>query len=183
MASNAGGAVSVLVLRCSLSGDSNSALLAEEAVRRLEAGGAAVRLLDLRELDLPLCDGGAAYATTATIRLKSAVAEAAAVVFAAPVYNYDLNAAAKNAIEMAGDALQDKVAAFLCAAGGASSYMAPLGLANSLMLDFRCWIVPRFVYATRGDFEDGAIRSDAIIERVGQLADETLRAARALRAP
>ena len=26
-----------------------------------------------------------------------------------------------------------------------------MGLANSLMLDFRCWIVPRFVYVTGAD--------------------------------
>ena len=30
--------------------------------------------------------------------------------------------------------------------------MSILGLANGLMLDFRCLIVPRFVYATGDDF-------------------------------
>ena len=46
---------------------------------------------------------------------------------------------------MAGRAFTGKPVGFVCAAGGRSSYMAVLGLANSLMLDFRCLIVPRFV--------------------------------------
>ena len=47
---------------------------------------------------------------------------------------------------------------FLCTAGGAGSYMSVMSFANSLMLDFRCWIVPRFLYLTN-DFvaADGTV--------------------------
>jgi FMN reductase len=38
----------------------------------------------------------------------------------------------------------NKVVGFLCAAGGKSSYMSVMRLANSLMLDFRCLIIPHF---------------------------------------
>ncbi len=51
-------------------------------------------------------------------------------------------------IELAGSAWEDKIVGFLCAAGGMSSYMSVMAYANSLMLDFRCVIIPRFVYAT-----------------------------------
>ena len=67
-----------------------------------------------------------------------------AIVVAVPIYVYDTNAAIKNFVDLSGRAWTDKPVGFLCAAGGPSSYMAILGLANSLMLDFRCLIVPRF---------------------------------------
>ena len=56
--------------------------------------------------------------TPPTQRLQEAFTAADAVVFAVPIYNYDINAAAKNAIELAGRQLTGKVAGFLCAAGG-----------------------------------------------------------------
>jgi FMN reductase len=46
-----------------------------------------------------------------------------------------------------------------------------MALANSLMLDFRCVIIPRFVYATGEDFHDKAAPTTEIKERLAQLAD------------
>ena len=37
-----------------------------------------------------------------------------------------------------------------------SSYMSVMAYANSLMLDFRCVIIPRFVYATGSAFAEGS---------------------------
>jgi FMN reductase len=48
--------------------------------------------------------------------------------------------------------------------------MSIMALANSLMLDFRCVIVPRFVYAQPSDFDNTGIREDAVRERVAQCA-------------
>jgi NAD(P)H-dependent FMN reductase len=73
------------------------------------------------------------------------VNSARAVIIATGIYNYDANAAVKNLVELTGDAWENKVVGFLCAAGGMSSYMSIMSLANSLMLDFRSIIVPRFV--------------------------------------
>ena len=70
--------------------------------------------------------------------------------------------------------------AMMCAAGGQGSYMAPMQVANSLMLDFRCVIVPRFVYATGEDFEGDGSPAESIAARVDQLADELLRIGTAL---
>ena len=66
------------------------------------------------------------------------------------------------------------------AAGGDSSYMSIMALANSLMLDFRCVIVPRFVYATDAAFADGALRDPEILARVAACARATVRLAGAL---
>ena len=94
-------------------------------------------------------------------RLKEAVERASHVVFAVPIYCYDVNAAAKNVIELVGRTFTKKVVGFVCAAGGENSYMSVMGFANHLMLDFRSVICPRFVYVTDNSWNTfGHLNSD-----------------------
>jgi FMN reductase len=101
---------------------------------------------------------------------------------ATPIYNYDANAAVKNLIELTGSGWQDKPVGFLCAAGGMSSYMSIMSLANCLMLDFRSIVVPRFVYATGEAFAGGRIVDADVEKRVAELARSTARLGRLLKA-
>ena len=68
----------------------------------------------------------------------------------------------------------------MCAAGGRNGYMSVMSLANSLMLDFRCYIIPKFVYATKHDFEGGKITNSDIKERIKELGSELIRVSKAL---
>jgi NAD(P)H-dependent FMN reductase len=172
----------IFVISCSLNPKSRSRVLAQEAVRSLGVQGVEVEFADLRELKLPFCDGEASYDAPGVEELSERIRAASGLILAVPVYNYDVNAAAKNLIELTGDAWNGKPVGFLCAAGGRSSYMSVLGLANSLMLDFRCWIVPRFVYATRPDVTDGAITSENIVDRVHELTAALVQLARGMEA-
>ncbi len=138
--------------------------------------------LDLAEMDLPLCDANACYAHPAARKLSAAVEKAEGVIVAAPVYNYDVSASAKNMIELTGSAWEDKIVGFLCAAGGMSSYMSVMAYANSLMLDFRCVVIPRFVYATSDVFDDDKLLDSKISGRIEQVAAELIRFTEALRA-
>ncbi len=160
----------ILIISSSLSSDSNSRILAREAQRIFEQDGHAVTLLDLRDHPLPLCDGGPAYGHPNVARVGELLRAASAIVIATPIYNYDATAAVKNLIELTGDAWEDKVVGFLCAAGGMSSYMSIMSLANSLMLDFRSLIVPRFVYATGEAFSGDRIVDARVTQRVAELA-------------
>lgn len=165
----------ITVISSSLNSDSNSRILALEARRILKEDGLPVNWLDLRDAPLPLCDGESAYSDPNVARVAAAVREADAVIVATPIYNFDANAVLKNLVELTGKAWEDQVVGFLCAAGGTSSYMSIMALANSLMLDFRSLIVPRFVYATGSAFADGRI-ADPVIE--GRVADLTRATAR-----
>jgi NAD(P)H-dependent FMN reductase len=160
----------IAIISSSLNSDSNSRVLAQEAQRVLEHDGQAVALIDLREYPLPLCDGGEAYAHPNVARIANQIRMADAILIATPIYNYHSTAVVKNLIELTGRAWTDKVVGFLCAAGGMGSYMSIMPLANSLMLDFRTVIVPRFVYATGEVFADGRIEDAEVIQRVAELA-------------
>ena len=166
-----------LVIATSLRPDSHSRILAGALMRDYSALGAGAELVDLREHVLPLCDGDVAYAHPSVAKLSEQIKSARVIVIATPIYNYDANAAAKNLVELTGSAWEDKIVGFLCAAGGHNSYMSIMSLANSLMLDFRCLIIPRFVYATGDDFKGDRVPKADLTKRVAQLAA----AARAIR--
>ena len=137
--------------------------------------------MDISEMDLPLCDADKCYLNPAAQKLNKAVETADGILIAAPVYNYDVAAAAKNMIELTGSSWEEKVVGFLCAAGGNSSYMAVMAYANSLMLDFRTVIIPRFVYATSDAFKGVEIVDKEVVTRIEQAADELVRFTEALR--
>ena len=149
--------VHVLIIATSLSSRSRSQLLARLAAGKLAASGTPHTLLDLRETPLPFTGSDAAWGDPAVAAIKAQTKAATHLLFATPIYNYDVNAVAKNYIEHMGkDALEGKTVGFLLSAGGAGSYMAVMPFANSLMLDFRCWIVPRFLYVSK-DLDDGKL--------------------------
>lgn len=160
---------------------SNSRKMGRVAFASLQSAEVDCEWIDLAELELPLCDAHACYAHPAARRLDAAVEEAKGIIVAAPVYNYDLSASAKNMIELTGSSWEDKIVGFLCAAGGMSSYMSVMAYANSLMLDFRCVIIPRFVYATGDDFDDDGVAEKKVRSRIEQVALELIRFTEALR--
>tara|TARA_R110002049_G_scaffold2750_10_gene22430 strand:+ start:68731 stop:69252 length:522 start_codon:yes stop_codon:yes gene_type:complete len=170
-----------LVLSTSLHPNSRSRILARATVDRLTSIGRDVEIFDLAETSLPPCDGATAYGHENVKSLDKLILAAEAVLIASPVYNYDVNAAAKNAVELTGKAWTGKVVSMMLAAGGQGSYMSAMGLANSLMLDFRCLIVPRFIYATGDSFEGDSLADESIQQRVAQLVDETVRLADAMK--
>ncbi len=175
----------IAVISCSLNKSSRSRILAQQAAESLSSLQAEVEFIDLQKFELPFCDGGSAYGDSNVIHLTKRITEMDAVLLAVPIYNYYANAAAKNLIELTGKAWEDKVVGFLAAAGGHSSYMSTMSLANQLMLDFRCLVVPRFVYATGSDFGPGAdggesIIDDKIASRVDELAETTFKLAGSL---
>jgi len=155
----------LLIFSCSLNPASRSAQLAQLALDDCRAAGRDVELIALTPLQLPVCDGDGAYGHERVLELTEKIRAARGIILAMPVYNYDINAATKNLVELTGEAWTGKVVGFICAAGGPGSYMSVMPFANSLMLDFRCVVAPRFVYATAQDFADEQLAEDGEVRR------------------
>ena len=155
--------------------------MGREAFKHLQKANVVCEWLDIAELALPLCDADACYTEPAAVQLSEKVAWADGILIATPVYNYDVSAAAKNMLELTGSGWEDKVVGFLCAAGGMNSYMSVMSFANSLMLDFRSVIIPRFVYATGRAFDGDELKDAKVAARVEQLAADLVRFTQALR--
>lgn len=172
----------VLVISTSLNPGSNSRVLARAAHELLKKQpNVDVEWLDLKDIQLPQCDGDAAYGHPNVEKVTEQVRRADAIIMAVPIYNYSVSGAAKNLIELTGQAWNDKIVGFLCAAGGRSSYMAVMGIAQSLMLDFRCLIIPRFVYADGSAFVKTEISDDQIVSRLSELTNTTVRLSGAMK--
>ena len=160
----------VTIIATSLNTDSKSQQLARLFQKKLE--NVSSELIDLRDLDLPFAGTNEGWSSAEAAKLKEAVERASHVVFAVPIYCYDVNAAAKNVIELIGRSFTKKVVGFICSAGGDSSYMSVMGFANHLMLDFRSVIVPRFVYANPESWdEDGSLKPE-LYERLTSLVSD-----------
>jgi len=158
-----------LIISCSLNPKSRSRIVAHYAYEQFHLKESDVEWIDLAECSLPLCDGGPCYTDPKVKKLTAKIKGAKGIILATPVYNFNASASAKNLIELTADAWNNKVVGFISAAGGQSSYMAPMGLINSLMLDFRCLIVPRFVQAIRDEIPDDGNLAEGIIKRIREL--------------
>tara|TARA_B100001142_G_scaffold13996_1_gene13240 strand:+ start:4002 stop:4469 length:468 start_codon:yes stop_codon:yes gene_type:complete len=135
---------------------------------------------DLQENPLPMCDGDECYDLPEVIDFRNRIDKANGIIMAIPIYNFNVSSGAKNIVELGGKKLYDKNFGFLCAAGGKNSYMSVMGLANSLMIDYRCYIIPKFVYALKKDFDEISITNTDIKERIKELGNEMIRITKAL---
>jgi len=89
--------MNILIVSCSLNPDSRSRVLANEAAAVLRDAKVNVSVLDLRDHPLPLCDGEGCD-PQAIRPLADPIKSADAILLAVPIYNYDVNAAAKNLV-------------------------------------------------------------------------------------
>ena len=99
---------------------------------------------------------------------------------AVPIYNYQAGSSAKNLIELTGKCWENTVVGFLCAAGGSGSLMSVMSMANSLMLDFRSFIIPRFVYTPGNEIDPNDQIDGELVRRIEQLTQELARVTKAL---
>jgi NAD(P)H-dependent FMN reductase len=162
----------VTIIATSLSETSKSQRLAAIFEQRLIEEKLSCERIDLRALNIPFAGTSAGWSSEDIPPIKEAVARASHIVFAVPIYCYDVNAAAKNLMELVGKALTKKVIGFICSAGGRGSYMSVMGFANHMMLDFRSVIVPRFVYASDEDWTAGDICTPEIEHRLDLLLED-----------
>ena len=165
-----------LIISTSLRLGSRSRVMA----KYLESSLDNVEFFDLQDNPLPMCDGDKCYDLPEVLEFREKVKNADGIIMATPVYNFNVSSGAKNIVELGGRMLYDKIFGFMCAAGGRNGYMSVMSLANSLMLDFRCYIIPKFVYATKHDFDDEKISNSNIKERIEELGTELVRVSKAL---
>ena len=172
--------MNLIIISCSLNAQSRSSTLAQFAYEQLRNSGHEIEHVDLADWDLPICDGDTCYSYEQVINLGEKIDKALGLLIATPIYNYDVSAATKNLLELTGNAWNEKIVGFMCAAGGGTSYMSVMPFANSLMLDYRCTIIPRFVFATSEAFTDEKIQNPEIIRRIKELTENLLRYSLAL---
>lgn len=165
--------MSIAVISTSLNPNSKSELLANYVRSILESRGLSVTYINLKEWKLPFCDGDSCYRDAEVIKLNEALIPCDKLFVASPIYCYDVSATFKNLMELSKKAVWlEKKVGLLVSAAGLRSYLSPLGAMNSLMIDFRCRVTPRYVYSANDDFIENELSKDLCV-RIHRLIEET----------
>ena len=164
-----------LIISSSLNKQSRSRVLARYAKNIFSKSGKIVEFIDLQDYDLPFYDGGPSFDHTQVKELQRQIGQADAILVAAPVYNYGLNSAVKNLLDLTISSWEEKIVGLMLSGGGRNSYMAGMGFLNSLMLNARCLIIPRFVYALEEEISETEIQSSEIKQRISELVETAIR--------
>lgn len=156
--------VSITLLCCSMNPNSKSTSLAKELLRNLPSGeGINVNTIMLRDLPPVYCDGDELEAyPDAWKNAVQVVGASDAVIIAHPVHNYGASGATFNALEIIGEALEDKPVLVLSAAGSIRSHLASSSLMHALFFEFGCQLYP----------ETLQIAGDDTLASLGERIDE-----------
>jgi len=158
----------IAIISTSLAAESHSRILCRHASEFAAGKGIDAVLVDLQDYRvLP-------YGMRGSVGLEEIEVEldgAEAFIIGFPLYNFNMNATLKALLERCGSCFEEKLVGIMCAAGGRSSYLSVMSITQSLMLDFRSWIVPRYVYAVKSDFADGRLKNDKVRLRVEELLE------------
>lgn len=135
--------VKIVGIAGSLRKDSYSQLALEVAAQRLQALGADVEILDLRQMQLPFCDGGDDYSEYPDVeKLQNAVKNADGLVLATPEYHGSVSGVLKNALDlMSFDQLSGKLTGLISVLGGQPNSNA-LNDLRVIMRWVYAWVIP-----------------------------------------
>jgi len=157
----------------SLRQDAYSGLAMQEAVKRIESLGASVEILDLREMNLPFCDGGSEYPDFPDVtKLRDKVKAADGLILVTPEYHGSLSGVLKNALDlMSFEHLSGKITGLISVLGGQSNSNA----LNDLRIIVRWvhgWVIPEQIAIGQAwqAFSSSGIKDEKLAERFDKFA-------------
>lgn len=176
--------VKIVGLGGSLRPDSYSQLALSLAASRIEALGAEVEILDLRQMNLPFCDGGDDYPEYPDVtRLQNTVKRADGLILSTPEYHGSVSGVLKNALDlMSFEQLDGKVAGLISVLGGQSNSNA-LNDLRVIMRWVHAWVIPEQVaigQAWKAFSSDGKLLDEKLSQRFDQFAQSLVENTRKL---
>jgi FMN reductase len=177
--------VRIIGIGGSLRANSYTQIALQIAVQRVEALGAEVEILDLRQLQLPFCTGAKDYPEYPDVqRLQNTVSRADGLILATPEYHGSVSGVLKNTLDlMSFEQLSDKVTGLISVLGGQPNSNA----LNDLRLIVRWvhgWVIPEQIAIGQawGAFSpEGKLLDDKLSQRFDQFAQSLVDNTRKLR--
>ncbi|BAB76476.1 NADPH-dependent FMN reductase [Anabaena sp. FACHB-709] len=177
--------VKIVGIAGSLRPNSYTQLALRVAAQRLEALGAEVEIIDLREWQLPFCNGGKDYSDYPDVqRLRDTVSNTDGLILATPEYHGGVSGVIKNALDlMSFDELSGKVTGLISVLGGQSNSNA----LNDLRLIVRWvhgWVIPEQIaigQAYSAFSPEGKLLDEKLSQRFDQFAQSLVENTRKLR--
>jgi FMN reductase len=177
--------VKIVGIGGSLRPNSSSYQALDVAIGRVQALGADTQVIDLRQMQLPFCNGDKEYPDYPdVIRLREAVQEADGLILATPEYHGSVSGVLKNALDlMSFDQLSNKVTGLISVLGGQSNSNA-LNDLRVIMRWVHGWVIPEQVaigQSWKAFGEDGKLLDEKLSQRFDQFAESLVENTRKLR--
>lgn len=177
--------VKIVGIAGSLRPNSTSYQALAVAIQRVQALGADVQILDLRQMQLPFCTGGDEYpGYPDVIKLREAVAEADGLILSTPEYHGSVSGVLKNALDlMSFDQLSGKVTGLISVLGGQSNNNA-LNDLRIIMRWVHGWVIPEQIaigQSWKAFSEDGKLLDEKLSQRFDRFAESLVENTRKLR--
>ncbi|MDF5727142.1 MAG: NAD(P)H-dependent oxidoreductase [Rhizonema sp. PD38] len=177
--------VKIVGIGGSLRSESYTQMALNIAAQRVEALGSEVEILDLRQLQLPFCDGGEEYPDYPGVqRLRDAVSGADGLILATPEYHGGVSGVLKNSLDlMSFTQLSDKVTGVISVLGGQPNSNA----LNELRLIMRWvhgWVIPEQIaigQVWKAFSPEGKLLDEKLSQRFDQFAQSLVENTRKLR--
>jgi FMN reductase len=177
--------VKIIGIGGSLRANSYTQIGLQIAAQRVEALGAEVEILDLRQLQLPFCNGDKEYPEYPDVqRLRDTVRDADGLILATPEYHGSVSGVLKNALDLLSfTELSGKVAGLISILGGQSNSNA----LNDLRIIVRWvhgWVIPEQIaigQAYNSFNSEGKLLDEKLSQRFDQFAQSLVDNTRKLR--
>lgn len=177
--------VKIVGIGGSLRASSYSQIALEIAARRIEAIGAEVEVLDLRQMNLPFCTGEDEYPDYPDVeKLRNAVEAADGLILSTPEYHGSLSGVLKNALDLMGfEQFDNKVAGLISVLGGQPNSNA----LNDLRVILRwvhAWVIPEQIaigQVWKAFSPDGKVLDEKLSQRFDSFAQSLVDNTRKLR--
>lgn len=136
----------------SLRKDSNCQKALQKALSLVESHGAKARLIDLRKMDLPFCNGESEYPEYPDVeKLREAIAGSQGLIICSPEYHGGISGVLKNTIDLLSyNHFRNKYIGIVSILGGGSSFNAVNALAQTCH-HLHAWVIPRPVIIPHAD--------------------------------
>ena len=169
----------------SLRADSYSQIALRLAAQRVEALDAEVEILDLREMQLPFCNGEQEYPDYPDVqKLQNAVSRADGLILATPEYHGSISGVLKNALDlMSFEQLSGKVTGLISVLGGQPNSNA-LNDLRIIMRWVHGWVIPEQIaigQAWKAFSPEGKLLDEKLAQRFDQFAQSLVDNTRKLR--
>ena len=151
------------------------------AVAGAERAGASVAWIELRELEVPLCDGRTDHSTYGpdVRQMIEQVKGADAVLVASPEYHGSMTGVLKNALDLLGeDPVRGKLVGLMAVARGDAGAMNTLNHLRHVFRWMGAWVLPTQVSIPRSKeafAPDGRPQREGLADELASLGAETVR--------
>jgi len=177
--------VKIVGIGGSLRPNSYSQLALNVAARRVEALGAEMEILDLRQMQLPFCNGEDDYPGYPDVeRLRDTVKAADGLILSTPEYHGGVSGVLKNALDLMGfEQFDGKVTGLISVLGGQPNSNA-LNELRLIMRWVHAWVIPEQVaigQVWKAFGPDGKLLDEKLSQRFDQFAQSLVENTRKIR--